>query len=66
MSDGFLAAFYGACFALIGWLVLSIIKLTLAVQSLEQVIKPLTLDIPKLKKDMDVLHQKQREKERAI
>lgn len=60
MSTGFLEAFYGACFALVGWLVLSIFKLTLAIKSLEQSIRPLTQDIPKMKKDLNSLHDKLR------
>lgn len=60
MSQGFLEAFYGACFALVGWLLLSIMKLTLAVNRLEQTIEPLTRDLPKMKKDIDALHQKSR------
>ena len=60
MSAGFLEAFYGACFALIGWLVLSIIKLTISIDRLEHSLKPLTEDIPKMKKDIDSLHQARR------
>jgi hypothetical protein len=63
MSQGFLEAFYGACFALAGWLLLSIVQLKLAIQSLEQTIKPITQDIPRMKQDLNALHSKLREKE---
>lgn len=63
MSQGFLEAFYGACFALIGWLLLSIVQLKLAIQSLEQTIKPLVQDNPKMRKDINILFEKMREKE---
>jgi len=60
MKESFAEAFFGACFALVGWLVLSITRLTIAVNDLRRDIKPLTQDIPKMKKDIDALHVKTR------
>jgi hypothetical protein len=61
MSSEFQQAFWAACFALVGWLLISIVQLKLAIKELTFTIKPLTQDIPKMQQDLNALHAWKRE-----
>lgn len=63
MNQEFAVALYGAGFSLVGWLVIAIIQLKLAVQALTLAMKPLLEDIPAIKKDNNMLHEKFRKLE---